>query len=246
MDIFGLTDRGKVRSENQDSFLLDALDDESCAMLVLCDGMGGAQAGSTASFIASESFILHTRACLELHRDAKPLREIVYEAANYANIRVYDRSYGDFSCMGMGTTLVGALVREDDCYIVNIGDSRAYHISPIVHEITRITRDHSLVEELVRRGRITREEAKTHPRKNVITRALGVEQSMKCDIFPLLILEGDVLLLCSDGLSNLVSDEEILDAVLAGPDAESICRGLIDTALERGAPDNVTIVIFIR
>ena len=239
----GVTDKGMVRAENQDCYQLEIMDDGQCAVAVLCDGMGGAQAGSVASSIAVESFMTHIKACLAAGdaRDGE-LTGIVQEACDYANIRVYDRSFADFGCMGMGTTLVGVLIQEDETIVVNVGDSRAYQISD--GTIARITRDHSLVEELIQCGAITREEAKTHPNRNVSTRALGVEQHVQCDLFGITLHKGDQILLCSDGLSNLVSEEEML--AVSSEEPKRMTEKLLQMALERGASDNVTVVVLRR
>lgn len=238
MEGFGITDKGKVRQENQDRFIIRILNDES-AVVVLCDGMGGAQAGSVASTMAAEAFAAHALACLNSPEDERDISEIAVDAVNYANIKVYDRSFADFGCIGMGTTLVAAIVKMNRSVIVNVGDSRCYLISD--GNIKLITRDHSLVEELVGRGTLTRDEAKQHPRKNVITRAMGVEQSVICDVFAPDMKKGDYLLFCSDGLSNLVSDEELLSVFKESSGLDDICNGLLDMALKRGAEDNVTV-----
>ena len=236
----GVTDKGMVRAENQDCYQLEIMNDGRCAIAVLCDGMGGAQAGSVASSIASESFMTHVRACaVSETMEYDVMAGVLQEACDYANIRVYDRSFAKFDCMGMGTTLVGALIQGESGIVVNVGDSRAYHISN--GEIVQITTDHSYVEELVQCGAITREEAKTHPNRNVITRALGVEQRVRCDLFRVDFRAGDLLLLCSDGLSNLVSEDEMLAASSEAPDR--MTERLLQMALERGASDNVTIVV---
>lgn len=236
----GVTDKGMVRAENQDCYQLEIMNDGRRAIAVLCDGMGGAQAGSVASSIAAESFMAHIKACFA-SGDAEEgaLKSIAQEACDYANIRVYDRSFAKFDCIGMGTTLVGALIQGETGVVVNVGDSRAYRISD--GSITQITRDHSLVEELVQCGAITREEAKTHPNRNVITRALGSEQRVQCDLFGISFRDGDQILLCSDGLSNLVSEEEMLAASAQAP--ECMTENLLQMALERGASDNVTVVV---
>ena len=242
---FGVTDKGKVRKENQDRFLIEVLDEKDSAVVVLCDGMGGAQAGSVASAIATETFLSHASACLRLSTDTRNVSEIAIDAANYTNIKVYDRSFADFGCIGMGTTLVAAVIRGPQTAVVNVGDSRCYLISD--RKIRLLTRDHSLVEDLIDRGALTRDEAKHHPRKNVITRAMGVEQTVLCDVFTPDLKHGDLLLFCSDGLTNLVTDEEILSATnQKKAKLETICADLMDLALQRGAGDNVTIALLER
>ena len=144
----------------------------------------------------------------------------------------------------MGSTLVGLLVNGKRACIANIGDSRAYLIGK--RTITQITQDHSLVEEMIARGKISRSEAKTHPKKNIITRAVGVEASVISDIFDVKLASGNRILLCSDGLSNLVSPEEIRMISSNHDDIETVCNTLLELALKRGAPDNVTIVLIER
>ena len=240
MVLFGVSDKGTVRRENEDSFRIEKLGARR-ALAVLCDGMGGAQAGDVASRIAAEAFVFHTSACLNCApEDDRDLFDVISEAADYANLCVYDRAFSDFGCMGMGTTLVGALVRDGECLVVNVGDSRGYRIDE--QGIVQLTRDHSLVEELIRSGRLTREEAKDHPRRNVIMRALGVEQTVRSDVFSAEVTPGAILLLCSDGLSNVVSDTEIYEQARAAAGPEALCRSLLKTALDAGASDNVTVV----
>ena len=240
MKLYALSDRGKVRKENQDSFLLHKEPDERYAVAVVCDGMGGALAGSTASAMAAESFMTHVRSRLDGEEDAV-LADVLREAAKYANLRVYDRSYTDFGCMGMGTTLVGVIIRGDECLAVNVGDSRLYHISN--GAIRQISEDHSLVEHLIRAGQISRKEGRNHPQKNIITRAVGVEQSVELDIFSVNLSAGDRLLLCSDGLSNTVEDDELLAEICGHTEPEAAGGSLMHLALERGARDNVTLAV---
>ena len=163
-------------------------------------------------------------------------------AAARANRQVFRRAVEDENCVGMGTTLVAALAGEEEALILNEGDSRAYHISE-ESGISQVTRDHSLVEDLVERGELTRDQARVHPHKNLITRALGAEPELRTDAFRREMTEGAFLLLCSDGLSNVVSEQEILYEVVHGGEACTCCRRLLDIALHRGAPDNVTAVL---
>lgn len=241
MKVFGISHRGAVRQENQDSFRTELAADGALLTAVLCDGMGGAQAGSVASAIAADTFMSHAANSLDESSTADDLHTILREASSYANIKVYDRSFADFSCMGMGSTLVGLMANEKRASVVNIGDSRAYIITK--RRVEQITRDHSLVEEMVSRGKLTRAEAQNHPKKNIITRAVGVEASVTADLFDVKFAPGSRILLCSDGLSNLVSGEEI--RMISGNNAklEDACEALIELALKRGAPDNVTVVL---
>ena len=241
MRVFGITDRGAVRKENQDCFRFDAPEGGDIVTAVLCDGMGGAQAGSVASNMAADAFMSHAANSLDDESSPSDMREILLDAVNDANIKVYDKSFSDFACMGMGSTLVALLMNGRRTFVANVGDSRAYLITR--RRIEQITQDHSYVAELFRKGELTKEEARNHPRKNIITRAIGVEASVKCDIFEVKVPTGGALLLCSDGLSNLVSDEEILATVEKSAAPDEAAQRLLTLALERGAPDNVTILI---
>ena len=237
MRIWEITHRGAVRHQNQDSCASRVLEDGRIIALV-CDGMGGARAGNVASSLAVETFM---RRFLEGGGDD---RERMQTAASQANHEVFQRALHDQDCAGMGTTMVAALAGESEALILNEGDSRAYHICP--EGITRVTRDHSLVEDMVERGELTREQARTHPHRNLITRALGAEPSLQADCFRQPLAPGDFLLLCSDGLSNVVTEQELLYEVIHGGPAETCCQRLLDIALHRGAPDNVTAVLISR
>lgn len=239
MKAYTITDIGKVRSENQDCvrFVQNTL--PSFGILALCDGMGGARAGSLASEIALSAFISRITENLTEKKAKAPMTELLTDAAAYANQCVFERGNCDIECAGMGTTLVAAVVKGRQCCIVNVGDSRGYLISD--GEIQQITRDHSLVEDMVDRGRITREQARNHPRRNVITRALGAEETVESDCFTPQFKKNDLLLLCSDGLSNTLTDEEILEITDKFKNLNDIGKELLDLALFRGAPDNVTV-----
>lgn len=163
------------------------------------------------------------------------------ESCADANGVVYEYSRFDANYNGMGTTLVGGIITRHKAYLVNVGDSRAYHLSK--DGIRQISRDHSYVEELVSMGAITKEEAAHHPKKNIITRALGVDSSVEADYFECSLVKGEGILLCSDGLSNMVSDKEIHDHFVENPSPEDACAKLMELALARGARDNVSIVI---
>ena len=233
METWGITHRGAVRQQNQDAFDARLLEDGRIIALV-CDGMGGARAGNVASTMAVELFM---RRFLE-QKDEPNDQERMQTSAALANQEV------DPECAGMGTTLVAALAGSGEAVILNEGDSRAYHINQ--EGIVLVTRDHSLVEDMVERGELTREQARTHPHKNLITRALGAEPVLLADCFRQSMAPGDYLLLCSDGLSNVVTEQEMLYEVIHGGEDESCCQRLLDIALHRGAPDNVTAVLIRR
>ena len=239
MQVWGITHRGAVRSQNQDAYAARQLEDGRVIALV-CDGMGGARAGNVASTMAVELFM---KEFLNQTGDARA-EERMQRAAALANQEVFQRSIREEDCAGMGTTLVAALVGEREAVVLNEGDSRAYHING--DGIVLITRDHSLVEDLVERGELTREQARTHPHKNLITRALGAEPVLMADCFRKEMVPGDYLLLCSDGLSNLVGEQEMLYEVIHGGEEETCCQRLLEIALNRGAPDNVTAVLISR
>mgnify|MGYP005809956323 FL=1 len=239
MNIWGITDVGAVRNQNQDSYHIELLA-EDMALGIVCDGMGGAKAGNVASQLAVETFLETAKAQPPEQWRNEP-EALLHFAAEQANGAVHFRANVDADCRGMGTTMVAALVVGDRAYILNIGDSRCYLVRP--EGITKVTRDHSVVEDLVARGQITPEQARQHPQKNLITRALGAESRLRADLFRQPMSSGDALLLCSDGLSNMVSDQELLYEVLHGGPAEDCCRRLLDIALSRGAPDNVTAVL---
>jgi len=245
MNSFGLTDRGKVRHDNQDSFAIERIDERNCLLAVLCDGMGGEKAGNIASDLAVKSFVSSAGAAVRQEtRHGADFAPALERACAEANNIVYAYSCFDSEYTGMGTTIVAALLIGNRTYILNVGDSRAYKLSG--SRLTQISRDHSLVQDMVDRGEITALGARVHPRRNVITRALGVDETVPCDIFTPRLRPGDRLLLCSDGLTNMVMDEEIVSIARKNPDLYSFGRALMDAALARGARDNVTVVVISK
>ena len=238
MQVWGITHRGSVRQQNQDAFAAETLPDGRVIALV-CDGMGGARAGNVASTMAVSLFMEQFQAA-----DQGSAEERMRAAAGVANREIFRRSLHDEECTGMGTTLVSVLADDSEAVFLNEGDSRAYHIND--EGILQVTRDHSLLEDLVERGELTRDQARVHPHKNLITRALGAEPELRADCFRQPMAEGDYLLLCSDGLSNVVTEQEMLYEVIHGGDAEDCCQRLLNVALDRGAPDNVTAVLIRR
>ncbi|MBQ3192298.1 MAG: Stp1/IreP family PP2C-type Ser/Thr phosphatase [Oscillospiraceae bacterium] len=242
MQSWGLTDPGCVRKQNQDAYRIEQLD-RGTLLCVVCDGMGGAKSGNVASTLAVEVF------AEEIRRSWKPGMEpdkadlMMRSAVKLANFTVYDQAAQFEEFDGMGTTLVAALIRENMATIVNVGDSRAYGIDR--SGIRQITRDHSLVQMMVDRGSITSEEAKNYPGKNFITRAVGTEPVVMCDLYHRQVSRGDYLLLCSDGLSNVMDDQEILFEVVHGVNKQHCCKRLLNIAKNRGAPDNVTSVLVL-
>lgn len=238
MNIWSMTDTGLVRKQNQDAFAVKTIHGHT--ICVVCDGMGGSAGGQLASSIAVETFIAEMEK--RLSPEAKPdrLREISVVAVALANRAVRDAARSSREYQNMGTTLVSAVSFDGGVVIANVGDSRAYHINK--ERIVQITRDHSLVEHMVERGDITAEEARRHPSRNLITRALGPDIDPECDCFTCQLLPGDFLLLCTDGLVNTVTDQEIMTEVLR-PDTESCMDRLLGISKSRGASDNVTVVL---
>ena len=236
MQVWGVTDRGAVRQQNQDAYAARVLEDGRAIALV-CDGMGGARAGNVASTMAVELFMEEF-----LKPDQKdPVEEQMSHAASVANQAVFQRSSADPECAGMGTTMVAVLAGAEEAVILNEGDSRCYHING--EGIVLVTRDHSLVEDLVERGELTREQARTHPHRNLITRALGAEPVLMADCFRQPLAPGDCLLLCSDGLTDMLLDEEIARILSEGNRPEKQAEALVRAALSGGGRDNITVVV---
>jgi len=242
MDFWGATDQGRVRASNQDAFLTAYLSGEKdCALVMVCDGMGGAKAGNVASELAVRTFSEAVKAAVRSPGPMLYIEKEMASAAQAANRAIYEAARQDENFAGMGTTLVAAVLAGESAAILNVGDSRAYRISPA--GIEKITRDHSLVAEMVEKGELTEEQAHRHPSKNLITRALGAEMDVSPDTYLVDLKKGQFLLLCSDGLTNLVNEQEILFEVLHGPQAESCCQRLIGIANTRGGGDNITVVL---
>ncbi|MGM9522086.1 MAG: Stp1/IreP family PP2C-type Ser/Thr phosphatase [Oscillospiraceae bacterium] len=242
MNSWAITDKGIVRRQNQDAYNAFCDNSTGIAVFLVCDGMGGARAGNVASELAVTVYFEEVKKRIQNEMSLEDLSELMRSSLKTANSAVYDLSRSDPDCAGMGTTIVAASVVGSLASILNVGDSRAYHIFD--GKIRQVTRDHSVVEDMIRRGDLTREEAMTHPNKNLITRAVGTTPEVECDIFTFDIADGDHILLCSDGLSNLVAEQEILYEVIHAESIEFCCEKLLGLAIARGAPDNVTIVLF--
>lgn len=239
MKVCGMTDIGCHRKDNQDSYAIRQMEDGT-ALLAVCDGMGGAQAGSVASSVAVEEFAAAVERAVGQGLPDGPGRALE-EACRVANGKVHRLSQERREYEGMGTTLVAALVLRDGVWLANVGDSRCYLLEG--EAIRQATVDHSLVQLLVERGEITPDEARVHPQKNLITRALGVDGHVECDVTRLEPEAGSRLLLCSDGLTNVLEDGTVLELSRREAELEGLCRALIELTLARGAPDNVTAVL---
>ncbi len=237
----GITDVGLVRKENQDAYAVREETLSGHTVCVVCDGMGGAAGGKLASRIAVTTYLEELEKVLTAAMNPEQLREASSYAVSLANRAIQTVAGESPEYGGMGTTLVSAITYEDGAVITNVGDSRAYHISAA--GITRVTTDHSLVQSMVERGDITAEEARRHPNRNLITRALGPDIDAECDGYICPMAAGEFLLLCSDGLVNTVTDQEMLSVVLHSEGLEHALEWLLQIAKEHGAPDNVTAVL---
>ncbi|MFL5944488.1 MAG: Stp1/IreP family PP2C-type Ser/Thr phosphatase [Gaiellaceae bacterium] len=224
-----VTDPGRTRRHNEDAYVIEP------PLFAIADGMGGAQAGEVASRLA-------TAALKESHPNGggeQRISDLIQEA----NRRVYDRSSSDPNTSGMGTTITVALVENDTVSFGHVGDSRAYLIRDA--QMEQLTEDHSLVNELLKTGKLSREEAETHPQRSVITRALGTDPDVDVDTFSVRAEDGDLFLLCSDGLTDMVSEESILDVVERNrADIDGALRALVKEANRGGGQDNITVVAF--
>ena len=244
MECFGLTDKGRVRPTNQDIYQIEAREENQTALLVVCDGMGGANAGNVASRFAAQVFTESIKAELTRPLDAKERQELMVHALEEANQTVFSLAGRQPEFRGMGTTLVAALVQGGEATILNVGDSRAYLFDG--ENLRQLTEDHSYVEEMRRQGRITAEVARTHPQKNLITRAVGVEPAVEGDLFEVALRKNEVLLLCSDGLSGMAEDQQIAAAIKNAKTLALAGDALLTLALEGGGRDNITVALFTR
>ncbi len=227
---FEKSDTGRQRRANEDSFFVRA------PLFVVADGMGGAQAGEVASGLAAETF------AAGLPDDGTPEQRLEARVRD-ANRRIHERSQEDHALNGMGTTITAAYLDGDELALAHVGDSRAYLLRD--GELTRLTRDHTLVEELVRRGELTEEEAAEHPQRSIITRALGPEPDVDIDLHTHLVRSDDVLLLCSDGLTSMIGEDEVGAILREGSGGlAGVGRALVDAANEAGGRDNITVVLF--
>jgi PPM family protein phosphatase len=224
-----ITDTGRKRRRNEDAYVCEP------PLFAIADGMGGAQAGEVASRLAA--------AALRESGAETGGEERIYDLIQEANRRVYDRSSTDPSTSGMGTTITVALVENGNVAFGHVGDSRAYLIRD--RRMEQITEDHSLVNELMKSGKLSREEAEAHPQRSVITRALGTDPDVDVDTFTIEAQTGDVFLLCSDGLTDMVDEDEILELVEANrADIDAALTALVRAANRSGGEDNITVVAF--
>ena len=238
MQIIGKTDTGKKRSHNQDNFFAGKIGDVFLA--VVCDGVGGAKGGDIASKTAIDSFVESVKTPAE---DSCEYKDILWAAAARANNQIYKKTKENKELYGMSTTVVACIIKDDKLHIINVGDSRLYVYNSADNKLTQLTKDHSLVQSLVDAGEISKLEAATHPNKNVITRALGAESEVDIDYYELK-LNGDRVILCSDGLYDFVNHESIINILKENPDAEKCAEHLVKRANENGGGDNITVVVY--
>ena len=240
MQYWGLTDPGCARTQNQDAYQIEQLD-KNTLLCVVCDGMGGAKSGNVASNLAVDVFTQEVGRNWTADMDQDRLDQMLHSAVKLANFTVHEQAqqFEDFT--GMGTTLVAILVRNKQVTVVNVGDSRAYAFNK--DGVMQLTEDHSLVQLMVKNGELTKEQARSYPGKNLITRAIGTEAVVEPDIFHHKVERGYCLLLCTDGLSNVIDDQEMLFEIVYGDDKKQCCQSLLDIAKNRGAPDNVTSIL---
>ena len=233
------TDVGAVRESNQDSCECGLLSKDS-AWAVVCDGMGGVNGGNVASDLAVKEIKEFLIAGFEENMSRQNIKSLILNAINRANDAVYAMSLEQEELRGMGTTAVVAVAARGAVHICHVGDSRAYLIRE--DSIEQLTKDHSLIQQLIDTGTITPEEAKNHPQRNLITRCLGVHSTVESDYSEHPVQPGDIVLLCSDGLTNYLEDGEILEYAKQ-MDPSALIRQLVATAMERGGGDNVTIAV---
>ena len=239
MKSFGMTDIGKRRKVNQD-YLFFSDEPVGCFpnLYIVADGMGGHRAGDKASSYSVTRFV-------ELAKNAR--KELPFlsmeRLLNQVNAELFDMSRREEEYAGMGTTFVAATVVDNVVYVMNVGDSRLYYYDGTLRQVTM---DHSLVEELVRAGELDRAESRNHPQKNIITKAVGVADTVSPDFFMLDIAEGQKILLCSDGLSNMIEDAQIREILGRRRDLRSGAEELVKTANENGGRDNISVVLVER
>jgi serine/threonine protein phosphatase PrpC len=252
ISVYGLTDVGAVRKSNEDAFVVAELTTghtnltggslrqklkERGTLLLVSDGMGGHEAGDVASRMAVQHVSLELAAA-PLDRKPQDAMRLAVERANEA---IWTEATRNPARRGMGATLVAAWVRGPDAYVASVGDSRVYLMRG--GRMRQITRDQSMVETMVEAGAIPRAEAASHPQRNVILQAMGATETVVVALERVELRRGDVLVLCSDGLSGKLRDEEMRDAILMTPDLEQACRQMVDLAKERGGEDNITVVL---
>lgn len=237
MIIHSKIDKGIVRNSNQDAFIAGQLA-ENITFAIVCDGMGGANAGNIASEIAVKTVSEYLYNSFRDNMTLNDFERTLKNAISSANLLIFNKAVKDDTLKGMGTTIVAAIVKDNDAIIAHVGDSRIYLLND---EIKQLTKDHSIVQTLIENGEISPDDAKHHPRKNVITRALGVEAEVVADFDELTLNTNDTLLLCTDGLTNYVPEANIYE-IFKQNDLSLVSETLVSKANENGGGDNITVV----
>lgn len=242
MRFYGLTDIGLKRENNEDAISLP-LENEGIKLFILADGMGGAKAGEKASQLAVQTIRDYIRLnFIKIERTKEEIEELIRKSMVEANRKIFELSLEYQEYNGMGTTVIVVLIYRGRLYIGHVGDSRVYRLRQSV--LRQLTKDHSYVQELLRQGSITIEEAKNHPQKNILLKALGCDRDIVPDVITKGFVKGDMLLICSDGLTNMVEDKEIYEIIMKNSfDLKVACKLLIDKANENGGNDNVSAII---
>ncbi len=238
LKIVAKTDKGKIRESNQDAYAVGELPDE-VAWAVVCDGMGGHAGGDFASKLAVKVISEKITSCYNSKMRDSSIKNLLDSAITAANIEVYDTADSHSEYYGMGTTVVCAVVRNGEAIIAHVGDSRAYIASG--DSISQLTTDHSVVQDLIDMGKITESEAEHHPNKNLITRAVGIDKVIEIDFAQAELGDGDTLILCTDGLSNYVSNDELLEDIKDNQ-YYAFADRLVKRANKNGGGDNITVV----
>ena len=233
---YAMTDIGRTRMVNQD-YVFSCLEPIGNLpnLFIVADGMGGHQAGDFASSYSVKKFLESVSLSLQ-----KNPHKIFQDAIRYANKELIEKSRSNPELKGMGTTMVVLTIVGDKAYVANVGDSRLYLMRD---ELTQITIDHSLVQEMIRLGELTKETARNHPDKNIITRAVGAGKEIKADFFEFTLTKNSILLMCSDGLSNMVDDEQIASLLKSAKTPEKIGKKLVETANRNGGKDNIAVIV---
>lgn len=239
MNIVGKSDTGLVRKTNQDAYAFSTLAENAC-FAVVCDGMGGANSGDVAAKTAVEIISKRITENYKKNMSVNSIKTMLTTAITNANIKIYNMAQENKDLMGMGTTVVAVVVVNSTAFVVHVGDSRAYLINSLC--AFQLTRDHSMVQQLVEQGKLTEKQAKSHPEKNIITRALGVEKKVNIDYLETRISEKDIIVICTDGLTNYVDGNEI-KKICMKMSPEKALDAMIEKAIEKGGTDNITSVI---
>lgn len=240
MQFYSVTDCGKTRPNNEDFCCAEVIN--GFTVMILADGMGGYRGGEIASSGAVETVIEYLRKNLQKYSSPKQVFEAMHAALYYANKNLFNLAAESVTLEGMGTTIDIAISNNHELFIAHVGDGRVYKISGD-GKIRKITRDHSLVEYMVERGEITPQEAAVHPQRHIITRALGTDYTINADMITESITSKDTILLCSDGLTGMLSDEKILSVVTESKQLSDAAQTLVRLANEAGGKDNITVII---